>query len=68
MEMKDELKKLALMKAEKEAKEAVDFAFELLEVVVKHSENKLDDALMMTLKDMAKEGLKELADKIHEEE
>jgi hypothetical protein len=65
--MNEELKKLALKKAEKEAKEAVDFAFELLEVVVKHSENKVDDAFFASLKDLAAEALKELADKIHVE-
>lgn len=47
--MKEELKKVALKYGEKGAELAIEFAFELINVAVEKSENKIDDAFLPAL-------------------
>lgn len=47
--MTEELKEVALKYGEKGAELAVDFVFELINVAVVESENKIDDAFLPTL-------------------
>lgn len=65
--MKEELKNVALKYGEQGAELAIEFAFELLNVAVKESENKIDDAFLPTLNALKPYALA-LAEKIYKED
>lgn len=65
--MKEELKNVALKYSEQGAELAIEFAFELLNVAVKESENKIDDAFLPTLNSLKPFALA-LAEKIYKED
>lgn len=62
-ETKQELKELGLDGLENVTKDAVDLVFKALEVIIKDSENKIDDIILPTLP-ILKEKLLLLVDKI----
>ena len=62
-ETKQELKELGLDGLENVTKDAVDLVFKALEVIIKDSENKIDDMILPTLP-ILKEKLLLLVDKI----
>ena len=61
-ETKQELKELGLDGLENVTKDAVDLVFKALEVIIKDSENKIDDIILPTLP-ILKEKLLLLVDK-----
>lgn len=65
--MKEELKQVALKYGEKGAELAIDFVFELINVAVAESENKIDDAFLPALNSLKPFTLA-LAEKIYNEE
>ena len=65
--MKEELKNVALKYGEQGAELAIEFAFELLNVAVKESENKIDDAFLPTLNSLKPFALS-LAEQIYKED
>lgn len=65
--MKEELKDVALKYGEKGAELAIDFVFELINVAVIESENKLDDAFLPTLNSLKPIAMA-LAEQIYKEE
>ena len=64
--MKPELKDVALKYGEKGAELAIEFAFELINVAVEKSENKIDDAFLPTLNALKPMALS-LAEQIYKE-
>lgn len=62
-ETKQELKELGLDGLENVTRDAVDLVFKALEVIIKDSENKIDDMILPTLP-ILKEKLLLLVDKI----
>ena len=65
--MKTELKNVALEYGEKGAELSIEFAFALIEVAVKKSENKIDDAFLPTLNSLKPFALS-LAEQIYKED
>lgn len=65
--MKEELKQVALKYGEKGTELAIDFVFELINVAVVESENKIDDAFLPTLNSLKPFALS-LAEKIYKED
>ncbi len=66
--MKQKLEEIGKKYGEKLSMEVIEGVFEVLDVVVEESENKIDDVIYASLKSMAKEELKKIADKIYKEE
>ena len=64
--MEESLKDVALKYGEKGAELAIEFAFELINVAVEKSENKLDDAFLPTLNSLKPVALA-LAEQIYKE-
>lgn len=65
--MKEELKQVALKYGEQGAELAIEFVFELVNVAVEQSENKIDDAFLPTLNSLKPFALS-LAEKIYKED
>ena len=65
--MNEEMKKVALKYGEEVAKQAIEFAFELINVAAEQSENKLDDAFVPALNSLKPLALN-LAKQIYKEE
>lgn len=65
--MKEELKQVALKYGEEGAELAIEFVFELVNVAVKESENKIDDAFLPTFNSLKPVALT-LAEQIYKEE
>lgn len=61
---KEQLKELGLEELEKISKEGVEALFVALEIIVKDSQNKIDDMVLPALP-LLKQKLLELVDKIH---
>lgn len=64
--MKEELKKVSLKYGEEGTKLAIEYVFELINVAVEKSENKLDDAFLPTLNSLKPVALA-LAEQIYKE-